>query len=367
MMYWEILGISPTDDIREIKSAYARKAKEFNPEEHPEKFKRVHDAYKNACAYAKRRQSGQETIIIPKPSEPEKKHNDLFEDISSVRKADSEKDGSEDESPYDFADVMSKAAPLEEKTSSAADEEFESCAEEMRKILDDIDLRRSASVWKKLFADHPSAIFTDDRFVDEAERMFKMLPYGTTFPQQTTLVIINGFGGSPRIQRIVFSDRLRFNTNHTPTTRNLSEKEKRLTAVVVMIAIIICILAPLLQHIRYEREQSAEIEKIKTEYSAPDALVPRLALGKWQYELGTLTIRGTTYKIVGNDGSVRSGKITQVQFYNDKGYETVYLDNDMNLSIVTLYGELIVKIREEDGNIYNCIKTNSTDAMVQTE
>lgn len=367
MMYWEILGISPTDDMREIKSAYARKAKEFNPEEHPEEFKRVHDAYKNACAYAKRRQRGQETIIVPKPSEHEKKHNDLFEDISSVRKADSKKDGSEEESPYDFADVMSKAAPLDEKSSSAADEAFESCAEEMRKILDDIDLRRSASVWKQFFADHPTAIFRDDRFVDKAEWMFKMLPYGTTFPQQTTLVIINGFGGSPRIQRVVFSDRLRFNTNHTPTTRNISGKEKRLAAVVVLIAIIICVFAPLLQHIRYERGQKAEIEKIKTEYSAPDVPVPRLALGKWEYELGTLTIRGTTYKIVGNDGSVRSGTISQVQFYDDKGYETVYLDKDMNLSIVTLYGELIVKLREEDGSVYDCTRTNSTDAAVETE
>ena len=51
---WETLGISPTTDIKEIKSAYAKLAKQYNPEEKPEEFKRIFDAYKAACSYAKR-------------------------------------------------------------------------------------------------------------------------------------------------------------------------------------------------------------------------------------------------------------------------------------------------------------------------
>ena len=50
---WEILGIEPTTDIREIKRAYARLAKQYNPEEHPEEFKRIFDAYKSASALAR--------------------------------------------------------------------------------------------------------------------------------------------------------------------------------------------------------------------------------------------------------------------------------------------------------------------------
>ncbi|MGN0607979.1 MAG: DnaJ domain-containing protein [Oscillospiraceae bacterium] len=53
-MYWEILGIEPTTDIKKIKTAYAALAKKYNPEEHPEEFKRIYSAYKAACAYAKR-------------------------------------------------------------------------------------------------------------------------------------------------------------------------------------------------------------------------------------------------------------------------------------------------------------------------
>ena len=50
---WEILGIAPTTDLKEIKRAYAKLAKQYNPEEHPEEFKQIFDAYKTACAIAK--------------------------------------------------------------------------------------------------------------------------------------------------------------------------------------------------------------------------------------------------------------------------------------------------------------------------
>lgn len=61
MNYWSILGIDPTKDIKKIKSAYAKKAKEYHPEEHPKEFQQLQNAYKAALDYAK----GQETIVIP--------------------------------------------------------------------------------------------------------------------------------------------------------------------------------------------------------------------------------------------------------------------------------------------------------------
>lgn len=50
---WEILGIEPTTDLKAIKSAYAKLAKQYNPEEHPEEFQRIYAAYKRACIFAK--------------------------------------------------------------------------------------------------------------------------------------------------------------------------------------------------------------------------------------------------------------------------------------------------------------------------
>ncbi len=54
MNIWEWLDISPTTDIAKIKSAYARQAKLYHPEEHPEEFKALQRAYKEAVSRARK-------------------------------------------------------------------------------------------------------------------------------------------------------------------------------------------------------------------------------------------------------------------------------------------------------------------------
>lgn len=49
---WEILKIDATEDKREIKRAYARLSREIHPEEKPEEFQRLYDAYQRALQYA---------------------------------------------------------------------------------------------------------------------------------------------------------------------------------------------------------------------------------------------------------------------------------------------------------------------------
>ena len=50
---WDILEINPTKDKQEIKRAYAKKTIIYHPEENPEEFKTLQNAYKSALAYAK--------------------------------------------------------------------------------------------------------------------------------------------------------------------------------------------------------------------------------------------------------------------------------------------------------------------------
>lgn len=53
MGIWDTLGISVTTDVSTIKKAFAAKSKIYHPEEHPEEFKRLRRAYKDAIKYAK--------------------------------------------------------------------------------------------------------------------------------------------------------------------------------------------------------------------------------------------------------------------------------------------------------------------------
>lgn len=53
MNIWEVLGLAPTRDVSAIRRAYAAAAAQYNPEDHPEEFLAVRQAYEQAMAYAR--------------------------------------------------------------------------------------------------------------------------------------------------------------------------------------------------------------------------------------------------------------------------------------------------------------------------
>ncbi|WP_054957709.1 J domain-containing protein [Paenibacillus dakarensis] len=53
MSIWSTLGIEPTEDSSAIKKAYARKLRQHHPEEDPEGYQRLREAYDRALKYAK--------------------------------------------------------------------------------------------------------------------------------------------------------------------------------------------------------------------------------------------------------------------------------------------------------------------------
>lgn len=53
MNIWQILQTEPTTNIRAVKKAYARRSREVHPEENPEEFREIYEAYQKALLYAK--------------------------------------------------------------------------------------------------------------------------------------------------------------------------------------------------------------------------------------------------------------------------------------------------------------------------
>lgn len=61
-LFWDILGISPTMDKTVIKQAFSKLAHETNPEDDPEGYSRLHEAYRAALDYASNDASSQCSI-----------------------------------------------------------------------------------------------------------------------------------------------------------------------------------------------------------------------------------------------------------------------------------------------------------------
>lgn len=68
-MFWDILEISKTDDLDVIKKAYAKRLAENHPEENPQKFQEIQQAYQAAVSYAKRANKGR--TVLPKQNRKE--------------------------------------------------------------------------------------------------------------------------------------------------------------------------------------------------------------------------------------------------------------------------------------------------------
>jgi len=83
MSPWEVLGIDPTLDRRAIKKAYAFRLKTSNPEDDPEEFQELREAYEMALALAKFEEGG-----APEPLETPARRvpADLLDELPSVNR-----------------------------------------------------------------------------------------------------------------------------------------------------------------------------------------------------------------------------------------------------------------------------------------
>ncbi|MBQ0013965.1 MAG: J domain-containing protein [Oscillospiraceae bacterium] len=107
MNCWDILGIKPTDNLREIKRAYATKSREVHPEEHPEEFSKLHEAYEQATNFAKSKLVPPVAPPQPQPDTSEVEVEEEDDLVERVETATVEEQG--------YADSTDWRAPVNEE------------------------------------------------------------------------------------------------------------------------------------------------------------------------------------------------------------------------------------------------------------
>ena len=80
---FKVLGIEPTSDKKQIKKAYAKLAARYHPEEYPEQWKEIHEAYEAAIQFASA--IGEDAWT----EEEEQKKSDSFSGLENRAEADS--------------------------------------------------------------------------------------------------------------------------------------------------------------------------------------------------------------------------------------------------------------------------------------
>lgn len=158
MIDWNILGIDPTDNIKEIKKAYASKAKEYHPEECPEEFERLHSSYKEALAFAKAaRKSSAPGMNIPpvspfaeerKETESEKGFDFSKIETTPQQSFDYSQPVEDNEVSFDFNDEMDN---YHREHDGAVIEKTQKIIESADKIICDNSGVDKYDLWKSLF------------------------------------------------------------------------------------------------------------------------------------------------------------------------------------------------------------------------
>ncbi len=134
---WEILEMEPSDDLRQVKRAYAKKLKQTRPDEKPAEFQALHQAYKRALSLAERAQvveladstfDGGEELVEVAVTAPETKAEPIKTEpiIEAPPKAEIMSDESETvELPDTLATVDNVDEPAPRVQAPEIDEEYQ--------------------------------------------------------------------------------------------------------------------------------------------------------------------------------------------------------------------------------------------------
>lgn len=107
---YKVLQLLPGSSVEEIKEAYAVLSRQFHPEEYPEEFQEIHEAYTTLVCGSRRRGKGtrssqyvEEVREKAEQRKEERKYGRSVQDAKNVRGEKQEK------STYDFEAIIKRA------------------------------------------------------------------------------------------------------------------------------------------------------------------------------------------------------------------------------------------------------------------
>ena len=161
---YKILGLESGASVEEVKEAYAKLSKEYHPEENPEEFQRIHEAYTTLTRRGRRgnRAMVVESSPIEKTAAPEVKESDLvFRDVQKSEEEVDEKDSVPELSFGRSIKEAEKAQALEEEQTQsvfnfdasieqAQKQEEEQFKQNIQKCIDELDVLFSPPNYNEL-------------------------------------------------------------------------------------------------------------------------------------------------------------------------------------------------------------------------
>ena len=158
---FKVLGIEPTSDKKQLKKAYAKLAARYHPEEYPEKWQEIHEAYEAAIQFASA--IGEDAWT----EEEEQKKSDSFSGLENRAEAvpesvpeaislEKSKDIEEEETAFDFEHILSKLEKVQKEEQDRILQELLTFLEPLRE-----EPEQEAVLWNVFFQ---SAVFRENQF-----------------------------------------------------------------------------------------------------------------------------------------------------------------------------------------------------------
>lgn len=177
MNAWEILGIAETTDRKAIRRAYAQKSKTCHPEETPEAFQQLHDAYQQALEYCASGVQPQPQAPVETPrkmpvkSKPAKTGSRIAHERSKPDKDEAEHGEAGQETPDSYTDLLLRE---QRQRQQGLRKKREALLKAINKLLDNRLRRDQPEAWQEIM----NMVEWRDVLLDEkfAEAFNRLLP-----------------------------------------------------------------------------------------------------------------------------------------------------------------------------------------------